>query len=110
MSRVFGVAAVAAALAFVAPVKAEDVVLTVSVRGHRFEPIELKAPANKPFTLHVKNLDKTPIEFESKALRVEKVIAGSAHGSVKVRALKPGRYGFFDEYNEATAKGVVVVE
>lgn len=104
-------AALLAALAAVEPAFAEDgATVTLSVKDHRFSPAEPKAAANKPFTIVVKNLDSTPIEFESKTLRVEKVIAGGAEASIRMRALAPGKYRFFDEYNEKTAQGVLVVE
>src|SRR3974390_3384540 len=68
--------------------------VSVSVKGHRFQPAELHAPANRPLTLRIKNLDSTPMEFESISLRVEKVIAAGSEGVVSVRALAPGRYEF----------------
>jgi len=53
----------------------------------------------------VSNDGKTPIEFESKALKFEKVLAPGAKSSVVVNPLKPGEYGFFDEFHpEATGK------
>ena len=52
----------------------------------------------------------TPAEFESKELRVEKVVAGGGAIAVKVRALKPGRYRFFDDYHEATTQGFLVAQ
>ena len=56
------------------------------------------------------NEDATPEEFDSKALKVEKVIPGKSKGIVRIGPLKPGRYPFIGEYHEATAKGVVIVE
>jgi hypothetical protein len=84
-------------------------ILQLSIQKHRFEPSEIRAPANRPITLKIKNLDPTPIEFESVALRVEKVIKGNTEAVVNLRPLKPGRYNFFDEFNPQ-AKGVLVVE
>ena len=50
------------------PLRAQEAAaIQVSVKDHSFEPAEIKAPAGKPFTLRVKNLDPTPMEFESKA-------------------------------------------
>jgi hypothetical protein len=51
-----------------------------------------------------------PEEFESKTLRVEKVIAGNSEATTRLRALDAGRYPFFVEFNEATAQGVLVTE
>ena len=99
------------ALAAIGPASAQDAAsLQLSIRNHRFEPAELKAPAGKPLTLKVKNLDATPEEFESKTLRVEKIIAGNGEATIQLRALQPGRYKFFGEYHESTAQGVLVVE
>lgn len=80
------------------------------IKNHRFEPTELKVPANKRVKLVVHNQDSTPEEFESHTMNREKVIPGGAKATIYIGPLKPGRYDFFGEYNEATAKGVVVAE
>ena len=82
--------------------------LSISVKNHRFQPAELSAPANVPITLLVKNLDPTPMEFESVSLRVEKVVTGNSEGIVRLRPLAPGRYNFFDDFHKET-NGTLVV-
>ena len=82
----------------------------VSLKDHGFSPAEITVPAGEAITLTVQNLDATPAEFESKELKVEKVIAGNSSIVVKLRPLKPGRYVFFDEYHEDVAKGTLVAE
>lgn len=82
--------------------------LNITVKNHRFQPAELSAPANVPITLHVKNLDSTPMEFESVSLRVEKVVTGNSEGIVRLRPLSPGRYNFFDDFHQET-NGTLVV-
>ncbi len=89
---------------------AQEAALRLTIKDHRFQPAEVHAPAGKPISIEVKNLDSTPAEFESKTLRVEKVIAGGATVTIKVRALPPGRYRFFDDYHEDTTEGYVVVD
>jgi hypothetical protein len=89
---------------------AQETVLSVEIKDHRFNPAELHAPANAPIVLNIKNLDPTPEEFESKHLRVEKVIAGGAAATIHVRPLAPGRYRFFGDYHEATAEGFLIIE
>jgi hypothetical protein len=84
--------------------------LQTTLRDHRFVPAELTAPANKRIVLEVTNEDKTPAEFESKALRAEKIIAGGAKITLQIRALAPGRYRFFDDYHENTTDGFLVVQ
>jgi Cupredoxin-like domain len=50
------------------------------------------------------------MELESDTLRIEKVVAAGKDATIKIRAQKPGRYEFFDEYNEKTARGALVVK
>ncbi|BDV35839.1 cupredoxin domain-containing protein [Methylocystis iwaonis] len=83
---------------------------TLTIKDHKFDPAELKIPADKPATLVVKNLDGTPEEFESKPLRIEKVVPANSEATFQIRALKAGRYKFFGEFHEDSAKGEVVVE
>jgi plastocyanin len=83
---------------------------TLTIKDHRFDPSELKIPADTAATLVVKNLDATPEEFESKALRIEKVAPANGEATVQIRALKPGRYKFVGEFHEDSARGELVVE
>ena len=83
--------------------------VAISVKDHRFQPSQISAPANRPISIKVKNLDAAPMEFESTSLRVEKVIAPGSEGVVNVRALAPGRYEFFDDFHQQS-RGVLVVE
>lgn len=91
-----------------AAARADDYVLTI--KDHRFNPTEIKVPANKRVQITVINDDPTPEEFESHEMKVEKVIPGKSKGVVRIGPLKPGRYPFFGEFHEATAKGTVVAE
>jgi heme/copper-type cytochrome/quinol oxidase subunit 2 len=111
-ARLFPIAAVALAGALAAPLPAgadEPAKVTVTLENHKFSPAEPTAPAGKPIVIEVVNRDGTPAEFEAKALRVEKVVTGGKTIAVNVHPLKPGRYRFFDDYNEATAEGFLVV-
>jgi hypothetical protein len=90
---------------------AEDATtLQVALKDHHFVPAEVTAPANKRLVLELTNQDATPAEFESKPLRVEKVVAGGAKIIIQIRALTPGRYRFFDDYHEKTTEGFLVVQ
>lgn len=80
------------------------------IKNHRFEPAEVKVPAGQRIRLTVHNQDTTPEEFESHKLNREKVVPPGAKVVIFVGPLKPGKYEFWGEYNEATAKGVVVAE
>jgi len=83
--------------------------VAIAVKDHRFQPAEVHAPANQPLAITVKNLDTTPMEFESVSLRVEKVVTPGAAGVVHVRPLAPGRYEFFDDFHQET-RGILVVQ
>jgi Cupredoxin-like domain len=84
--------------------------VSVTLKDHRFSPAEPTAPAGKPILIEVTNLDSTPSEFESKTLRVEKVVPGGGKITVRVRPLSAGRYRFFDDYHEDTTEGFLVVK
>jgi plastocyanin len=96
--------------AFIGAAQAAEAEAALVIRNHRFEPAELKVPAGQRIKLVVHNQDSTPEEFESQKLNREKIIPGGAKATIYIGPLKPGRYAFFGEYNEATAKGVVVAE
>src|SRR5512144_2456750 len=98
-----------AAIAFV-PGTAGAQSYTISIKDHRFTPTEIKIPANKRVQITVVNDDPTPAEFESHEMKVEKVSPGKSKGVVRVGPLKPGRYPFFGEFHEATAKGTLIAE
>jgi cupredoxin-like protein len=100
---------VSAVLAGGGVAQAQDAVVHITVKNHRFEPSEPRAPANRPITIRVRNQDSTPMEFESVRLRVEKVVAANSEGVINVRALSPGRYEFFDDFHKQT-RGTLVVE
>ena len=91
------------------PVHAEDAEIQFAYANGQFEPKEATAPADKPFVIRVKNMEAKAMEFESKTLKVEKVIPAKGDAVVNVRAQKAGRYEFFDEFNEK-ARGALIVE
>ena len=89
---------------------AADNEFSLVIRDHRFEPSEVRIPAGQKVKLLVHNQDATPEEFESHELNREKVIPGGGKATIYVGPLKPGRYPFFGEFNEKTARGVVIAE
>ncbi|MBA2126431.1 cupredoxin domain-containing protein [Hyphomicrobium methylovorum] len=82
----------------------------ISIKDHKFEPSKLTFPAGKRIKLIVKNLDPTPEEFESNDLNIEKIIPGNTEAIIRIKPIDPGVYIFFGEFNEATAKGHIIVE
>jgi hypothetical protein len=86
-----------------------SVEIPLSYKDKKFDPPEISAPANAPIVIKFRNLDKDAMELESDSLHIEKVVAAGKDATIKVKAQKPGRYEFFDEYNEKTARGALVV-
>ena len=90
---------------------AEEVaVFKVQHKDGKFEPSTIEVPAGKRFKLEVVNAGPGAIEFESKPLKQEKVIAAGASASLTLGPLKAGSYKFFDDYHEATAQGTIVAK
>ncbi|MBN9510268.1 MAG: cupredoxin domain-containing protein [Alphaproteobacteria bacterium] len=93
-----------------APTLAVAAPLELVIEGRAFTPAELRVKAGEPIELRVVNRDATAEEFESSALKVEKVVAGHSEAMVRIRPLKPGHYKFVGEYHEDTAHGVIIAE
>jgi plastocyanin len=103
-------ALLAAAPAVLVVTNAEAQEFNLVIRGRKFEPAEIRVPAGKRVSLYVSNEDSTPEEFDSPALKVEKVIAGKSKALVRIGPLEPGRYEFMGEFHADTARGVVIAE
>ncbi len=104
--------AVAFALAVVAAgALADDVVkVRIVARDGIFTPANLEVPAGQRIKIEIVNEGRTPMEFESLPLKVEKVLGPGATSSVVINPLKPGQYPFFDEFHPDTSKGVIVAK
>jgi heme/copper-type cytochrome/quinol oxidase subunit 2 len=105
-----GVIALTATLGLcgVAPA-ADGVTVQLSLKDHAFTPAEPTVEAGKPITIEITNADPIPAEFESKQLRVEKLVVAGGKITVQVRPLTPGRYKFFDDQHQGT-EGFLVVK
>ena len=98
-------------LAVTTGARAENSVeIQLSYKDKKFDPAEISAPANTAVVIKFRNLDKDAMELESDSLHIEKVVAAGKDATIKVKAQKPGRYEFLDEYNEKTARGALVVK
>ena len=92
-------------------VQAEDAaVFKLAMRDGKFEPLVLQVPAGTRFRLQVANEGRKAMEFESKDLKQEKVIAPGKSATISINALKPGEYRFFDEFNPAAGEGRIVAK
>jgi heme/copper-type cytochrome/quinol oxidase subunit 2 len=101
-------AALVLAMSVSAPAFAQQA-LSVTIRNKHFSPSTLHAPANKPLRITVHNADGVAAEFESRTLRVEKVVPPGKRVVVNVKPLVPGNYSFFDDFNQANT-GVLIAK
>ncbi|MFQ5544059.1 MAG: cupredoxin domain-containing protein [Nitrospiria bacterium] len=92
------------------PVLAGPPVFEIEIKDHLFSPAELTVPAGVKVKLVVKNLDKTPEEFESYELNREKVVMGRRKVIVFIGPLAPGEYPFFGEFHPKTAQGKIIAK
>lgn len=77
------------------------------LEGHRFAPDRITVPAGQRLRILVTNRDTTPDEFESPALRVERIVMPGRTIAVLAGPLSPGTYKVFDDYHPDTARGIV---
>jgi heme/copper-type cytochrome/quinol oxidase subunit 2 len=85
-------------------------VFSLVLKDHKFEPAELRVPADTRFQIKVRNADPTVAEIESLELKVERVITGGRETTLRLGPLAAGRYPFMDEFNSETAQGMLIVE
>ena len=109
-----GLSVVGLALALVggaAPILAEGTTaIEIVLTDKGFEPKEIKAGADTAIVLTVKNKTAAAAEFESKPLKIEKVVAANSQIIVRLKPQPKGRYLFVNEYKEDTVQGYLTVE
>jgi hypothetical protein len=110
IGKIFAGVFLAVAIGLIAvPASAQNVSLSLTIKNKTFQPSTLKAPANKPIAITVHNADGAAAEFESRTMRVEKVIPAGGTVVINVKPLSPGSYRFFDDFNQSN-QGTLVVE
>ena len=82
----------------------------VQIKNHKFIPEIIEVSADKPFQLHVENLDNTIEEFESDDLKKEKLVGANKKITLKIQALKAGEYKFYGDFHQKTAQGKIIVK
>jgi hypothetical protein len=88
----------------------ESVQINLIIRDGKFEPAELKAPANKKIELVIENKGPGAEEFESIELKREKIIPQGRTVKINLGSLKKGVYPFFGEFHIETAQGKLIVD
>ena len=94
-----------------AAVLADDpVAINLTLKDHKFEPAEIRAPAGQAIVITLKNEDDAVEEFDSNSLRTEKIVTKGGTVTIRLKPLAPGRYPFQGEFHAKTAQGVLIVE
>ncbi|WP_053070611.1 cupredoxin domain-containing protein [Halomonas sp. PR-M31] len=82
----------------------------LELHNGELKPQELRVKAGERFKINLHNTGNTPVEFESRSLRKEKVMGPGVESFVVIHPLKPGEYDFFDEFHLPDARGLVIAE
>jgi len=78
--------------------------------NHQFVPQRLTVPAGEPLILKVVNSSKETIEFESFKLNREKAVSPGETITVRLPALSPGNYDFYDDFHQDVPEGAIVAK
>ena len=73
-------------------------------------PLRIEVSANTRFKINLTNKGKTPAEFESHELHLEKVLAAGTASTLVIRTLDPGEYKFFDDFHPEAPQAVLVAK
>ena len=106
----FALAALLVTLAISPAIANGPLPIAVELKDHTFTPAEIHVPAGTAVVLTITNRDAAPEEFDSIALKVEKVIPAGQYATIKLRPMAAGRYRFIGEFHPDTAQGVVISE
>lgn len=107
MRRVFVPLLFAIAGLFSATVQADTPQFELAIQNRVFSPSQITVPAGVKVKLVIHNRDAIPAEFESYDLSREVIVPGSGQAVVYIGPLTPGRYGFFNDFNQS-ATGTVI--
>jgi plastocyanin len=98
------------ALAAASQQKPPETIIVITLENHHFSPSEVHFPSGQPVVLLIKNRDATAEEFESAALKVEKILAAKGETVVHLRPTEHGHYTFVGEHHEKVARGVLIAD
>ncbi|RCS30686.1 cupredoxin domain-containing protein [Rhodanobacter denitrificans] len=110
MKRLLMLAAVALLTAAGTAAASDVPEYTLVIKNHRYQPSEIRMPANTKVRIVVHNQDPTPEEFESTDFNREKLVLPNSSATVYVGPLRAGTYGFFGDFHQDTALGRLIVE
>ena len=97
-------------ISLAAAATAQDSVTEIRFDNHHFMPQTLTVPAGQPVVIKVVNSRKETIEFESFKLNREKAIEPGETVSVRLPALSPGSYDFYDDFHQDVPQGSIIAK
>jgi plastocyanin len=111
-SRTFVVLALAVfgAIGLATAARADRSVIELRFEGHSFAPANLTVPAGEEVTLRVVNASNETIEFESFRLNREKAVQPGEAVAVRLPALSPGSYDFYDDFHQDVPQGSIIAQ
>jgi plastocyanin len=82
----------------------------IRFENHRFTPQSLTVSAGQPLTIKVINASNETIEFESFKLNREVAMTPGETITVRLPALSPGSYDFYDDFHQDVPEGSIVAK
>ncbi len=80
----------------------------ISFHDHDFMPQKFEVSAGQPVLLRVVNDSQERIEFESFKLHREVVVSAGDSVLIHLPALTPGKYDFFDDFDDDVPDGQII--
>ncbi|HZP44606.1 MAG TPA: cupredoxin domain-containing protein [Candidatus Binataceae bacterium] len=90
--------------------QADSTPITIRFHDHRWEPLSLTVPAGQPLTIRVLNDSQETIEFESFKLNREQAMTPGQTIQVRLPALSPGSYDFYDDFHQDVPQGSIIAK
>jgi hypothetical protein len=109
-SAVFALGLVASMSSMGSSAHADEPAFAIEFNDGVMTPLRIEVPANTRFKINLTNKGKTPAEFESNELRLEKVLAAGSSSTLVIRTLDPGEYKFFDDFHPDAPQAVLVAK
>jgi len=97
-------------LAIAAVADADHSALEIRFQNHRFAPQTLNVPAGQALVIKVVNASNETIEFESFKLNREVAMTPGETITVRLPALDPGSYDFYDDFHQDVPEGSIVAK
>lgn len=98
-ARTKALAAGVLAFGMTLPAYADEPTILIAIKGGKFVPSEVPAPAGQKLKLVVRNQDTTMSEFESSEFHREKTVPPGGEIVLYVGPLNAGSYEFFDDFH-----------